>query len=308
MKKINMFLFTAWICLMPSLLMAKVRIVTTTEDLAALAREIGGGLAEVQSIAKGYQDPHFVDAKPSYLLKLKKADLFIQVGLELETGWAPALLTNARNQKILPGKPGFLDASENCEILEKPSGKVDRSMGDIHALGNPHYWLDPSNGRIIARNISRRLSGLDPGHSKDYQSNLERFESRLSEKEKEWQGLASSFKGVKAVTYHNSWPNFAKSFSIEVVNFIEPRPGVPPSPSHVRSLIGQIREEKIPLILVEPYFDVKLPQKIARETGARLVVFPSSVGSEKGIETYFDLFDRNLKLLQEALEQKGEKP
>lgn len=299
MKKIAFLLMMALAA--PSLLLAKLQVVTTTEDLAALAREVGGDDVEVTSIAKGYQDPHFVDAKPSYLLKLKKADLFIQVGLELEVAWAPALLTNARNPKILPGSAGFLDASEGCEILQKPSGRLDRSLGDIHPFGNPHYWLDPSNGRMIARNISLKLSLLDPEHAKRYQENLRGFEAKLSEKEKEWDTIASSLKGLKVITYHNSWPNFAERFGIEVAGFIEPKPGIPPSPAHIHSLINQIQSEKIPLILVEPYFDLRLPEKISRETGAKLIIFPPSVGAEKGVKTYFDLFEQTLRLLQETV-------
>lgn len=305
MRPVRALAYAALLTLAPSWLYAKVRVVTTTEDLASLAREVGGELVETTSIARGYQDPHFVEAKPSYLLKLKRAALFIQVGLELEVAWAPALLTNARNPGILPGSLGFLDASEGCDILQRPGGSVDRSLGDVHPLGNPHYWLDPGNGRLIARNIAGRLAALDAGHAKDYQANLSRFEARLAEKEREWTGLAAAFKDLKVVTYHNSWPNFAKRFGIEVVNFVEPKPGIPPSPAHIRSLMRQIRLENIPLILVEPYFDLKLPEKIAREGGAKLLVFPPSVGGEKGLGTYFDLFDHHLKLLKEALEGRG---
>lgn len=282
----------------PSFALAKINIVTTTSDLAAIAREVGGNLIEVTSIAKGYQDPHFVEAKPSYLLKLRKADLFIQVGLELEVGWAPPLLQNARNPKVLPGNRGFLDASSGCDILEK--GKVaDRSQGDVHPLGNPHYWLDPANGRIIAQTIARRLAELDPANAASYRDNLTRFEAHLTKKEKEWAQHAAKIKGTKVVTYHNSWPNFVKHFGIEVVNFIEPKPGIPPPPAHIRALIGQIRAEKIRSILVEPYFDLKLPEKIARESGAKVLVFAPSVGSHDEIKTYTDLFDHNLKLLLE---------
>lgn len=308
MQTKTLCLLAAILSFVPSLLWAKVRVVTTTEDLAALAREVGGKHVQVHAIAKGYRDPHFVEAKPSYLLKLKRADLFIQVGLELEIAWAPVLLISARNPKILPGNPGFMDASEGCEVLQVSSGRVDRSMGDVHPMGNPHYWLDPSNGRKIAGNIARKLSALDPEHTEEYERNLSRFESRLAEKEKEWDGLVSAIKGTRVVTYHNSWPNFAKRFGLEVVNFVEPRPGVPPSPSHVQSLIRQMRKEKIPLILVEPYFDTKLPAKIARDTGAKLLVFPSSVGAKKEIRTYFDLFDHNLRLLRKALRRGGETP
>jgi zinc/manganese transport system substrate-binding protein len=299
MKIKTVFLATLFCC-GPSLALAKVQVVTTTEDLAALAREVGGELIEAQTIAKGYQDPHFVQAKPSYLLKLKRADLFVQVGLELEVAWAGALLTSARNAKILPGSPGFLDASDGCDILEKPLS-VDRSMGDVHPFGNPHYWLDPSNGMVIARNIARRLSEIDPAHAGDYEANLAQFKRRLEEKTREWGMLAAPLKGLRVVTYHNSWPNFAGRFGLQVVNFVEPRPGIPPSPAHVQALEAQMKREKTPLVLIEPYFDEKLPQKIAQDTGARLIILPPSVGCEPSIKTYFDLFDHDLRLILNAL-------
>src|SRR3989338_8887525 len=240
------------LCCRPSLARAKIRIVTTTEDFAALAREVGGDLAEAQSIAKGYEDPHFVQAKPSYLLKLKGADLFVQVGLELEVAWAGALLTNSRNTGILPGNQGFLDASDGCEILEKPLS-VDRSMGDVHPLGNPHYWLDPANGLAIARNIAHRLSQIDSSHAGDYHANLLKFKKRLDEKTKEWEALSVALKSLRVLTYHNSWPNFAKRLGRGVAGFIEPRPGIPASPAHVQALETQMKREKIPLVLIEPY-------------------------------------------------------
>ena len=298
MKFLNLFVLASLFCAAP--LAAKVKVVTTTEDLAALAREVAGDTAEVGYIARGYQDPHFVEAKPSYLLKLKKAQLFIQVGLELEAGWAPALLTSARNPGILPGRPGFMDASEGCEILEKPAGGVDRSLGDVHPLGNPHYWLNPENGRLIARAIARRLSVIDPENAGKYKENLAAFETRLTAKEKDWDAAAAAFKGIKVVTYHNSWPSFAKRFGLDVVDFVEPKPGIPPSPAHIHSLIARIRAEGVSLLMVEPYFDQKLPKKVAAEAGVPLVIVPPSVGGEEGIKTYFDLFDRQLELLKKA--------
>jgi zinc/manganese transport system substrate-binding protein len=289
------------LCIAPSSGLATLRVVATTQDLAAIAREIGGDTIDVTAIAKGYQDPHFVDPKPSYLLKLREADLLVIVGLELEVGWLPPLLQNARNSRILPGNPGFLDASEGCEILQKPQGSIDRSMGDIHPFGNPHYWTDPENGRIIARRIASKLENLDSPHAAQYGQNLKRFESELTEKEKKWKELAASFNGVKVITYHNSWPNFCHAFGMVVANHVEPKPGIPPSPGHVKDLEDQIRQEKIQLLLVEPYFDEKLPQKIAHETGAKLLMFPPSVGGVSEIKTYFDLFDYDLNLLKEAL-------
>ena len=286
--------------LMPTCTFATINVVTTTSDLASLAKEVGGDWVDVKSIAKGYQDPHFVEAKPSYLLYLRRADLFIQVGLELEVAWAPSLLTNSRNPKILPGNPGFLDVSEGCEILQQSSGGVDRSQGDVHPFGNPHYWLDPENGRRMARSIADKLKSIDSSHSQDYTANLEKFETRLRQKEKEWDGLAAKLKGLRVVTYHNSWPNFAKRFNLEIVNYVEPRAGIPPSPAHLDELIRQIKTERIPFLMMEPYFDVKLPEKIARETGSKLIILAPSVGGEKGIDSYFDLFDHDLNLITNA--------
>lgn len=300
MNRLKITLASAAFLAMPALAFAKLNVVTTTSDLAAIAREVAGDQASVESLAKGYQDPHFVEAKPSYLLKLKKADLFVQVGLELEAAWAPALLTNARNRKILPGSRGFLNAHEGCEILDERI-VVDRSQGDIHPFGNPHYWLDPENGRVIAKSIAARLSELDPQRAADFQRNLAAFEKKLTDKEKEWNALAASIDGAKAVFYHDSWSNFEKRFGVVAVNFVEPKPGIPPSPAHIQSLSRQIRAEGVKVILIEPYFDPKLPEKIARDTGARMIVFPPSVGSMKDIETYTDLFDHNLKALVDAV-------
>ncbi len=299
--KLNKLFSLAVVMLVPTLVFAKPQVVTSTEDLAAIARDIGKDHIDVSAIAKGYQDPHFVDPKPSYLLKLGRADLLIIVGLELEVGWLPPLLQNARNSKILPGNPGYLDASEGCHILQKPTGAVDRSMGDVHPFGNPHYWTDPENGRVIARHVAEKLSSLDGAHAGDYTANLKQFESTLTSKEKEWNAIAASFKGVKVITYHNSWPNFAEVYGLDIVNHVEPKPGIPPSPGHVQDLIGQIKREKVPLLLIEPYFDEKLPQKIAADTGAKMLLFPPSVGGVKEIKTYFDLFDYDLNLIKKTL-------
>jgi zinc/manganese transport system substrate-binding protein len=295
------FLLLAILGLNQHRLFAALNVVTTTEDLAAITREIGKNLVTVDAIGKGYMDPHFIDAKPSFLLKLKRADLFAQVGLELEVGWAPSLLTSARNKKILPGNPGFFDASTYCGILQKTDGPIDRSMGDVHPFGNPHYWLDPQNGLAIAKGLAEKLSELDPDNATAYQTNLTQFKTMLEAKDKEWLSIMAPFKGTRVVTYHNSWPNFAEHFGIHVVNFIEPRPGIPPTPKHIQELIRQMKSEKITVLLIEPYFDTKLPQKIANDTGATLLIFDPSVGAEPSIKTYFDLFDHDIALLRDAL-------
>src|SRR5947208_859988 len=211
---------------------AKLRVVSTLQDFASLAATIGGDRVDTLALAKGYQDPHFVDAKPSFVLQLSRADLLIVAGLELEIGYLPPLLDQSRNDKIRPGSPGYLDASVGCDILQRPTQQVTRAMGDVHPYGNPHYWTDPENGRVIARAIAAKLSQLDAAGAATYQKNLAAFEAKLSAKEKEWKAKMAPFAGTRIVTFHDSWPNFAKAFNLNIVGHVEPKPGIPPTPSH----------------------------------------------------------------------------
>jgi len=280
---------------------AKVRIVSTLDDFASIAGAVGGDRVETDALAKGYQDPHFVDAKPSFILKLSRADLLIAAGLELEIGYVPPLVDQCRNEKIRPGNPGYLDASTGCDILQRPTGQVTRAMGDVHPFGNPHYWLDPENGRVIARAIGAKLSELDPEGKPVYEKNLAAFESKLTAKDKEWLAKMAPFAGAKIVTFHNSWPNFAKHFNLVVAGHVEPKPGIPPTPSHTLEIINLIGSEKIRAILIEPYFDLKTPKYIATKTGATVLVFYPSVGGTPEIKDYFALFDHDIDLLARAL-------
>ncbi|MGZ4822717.1 MAG: metal ABC transporter substrate-binding protein [Terriglobales bacterium] len=278
----------------------KLNVVTSTTDLAALAQEVGGDRINVESIAKGYQDPHFVEAKPSFLLKLRNADLLISVGLQLEIGWLPPLITQSGNPRVQVGAPGYLDASQFAEILEIPTGQVTRAMGDVHPLGNPHYWLNPDNGRRVAKGIAGKLGELDPQDSSYFQQRLADFDKRLTAAEKNWDDQMGPFRGRKVVTYHNSWTNFSKRFGLNVVGYIEPRPGIPPTPQHTLELIQMMKRDNVKLVLVEPYFDLKTPNSIGRETGAQVLVLLPSVGGEKGIDNYFKLFDYDIGLLTKA--------
>lgn len=289
--------------IMPQLAAAKkLNVVTSTTDLAAFAQEVGGDKINVDSIAKGYQDPHFVEAKPSFLLKLRNADLLVSVGLDLEIGWLPPLITQSGNGRIQQGANGYLDASQFAEILEIPQGKVTRAEGDVHPLGNPHYWLDPDNGRRVARGIAGKLGELDPANSAYFQQRFADFDRRLSEAEKRWDAEMASYRGRKVVTYHRSWPNFAKHFGLDVVGYIEPRPGIPPTPSHTIDLINLMKRENVKVMLIEPYFDLRTPNNIASQTGAKVLVMTPSVAGEKGTEDYFKLFDYDLALLKQAFD------
>jgi len=280
----------------------KLQIITATTDLAALAQEVGGDKIEVESIARGYQDPHFVDAKPSFLLKLKRADLLIVVGLELEIGWLPPLITQSTNPKIQVGAPGYFDASRFAKILEIPTGVVTRAEGDVHPLGNPHYWLDPENGLRIAKGIADKLSQMRPDDASYFGQRYSDFEQRLKQADQKWLADMKPYAGRKIVTYHRSWPNFAEHFNLNVVGYVEPRPGIPPSPQHTVELIRQMKQENVKVIVVEPYFDLKTPNAVARETGGQVLVLPPSVGGEKEITDYFRLFDYDISKLKQAFD------
>lgn len=300
-----LFTLAAW----PVRSAAAVRVITSLQDFASIADSVGGKRIETFSLAKGYQDPHFVEPKPSFILKLSRADLLIVAGLDLEIGYLPPMLDQSRNAKIRPGSTGFLDASVGCDILERPVGVVTRAMGDVHPFGNPHYWLDPGNGRVIARAIAAKLSALDPSGASEFRANLASFEAKLSEGEKRWDAALQPFAGTEVVTYHNSWPNFLKRFRVKAAGFIEPKPGIPPSPSHTVELINLMIARKVPLILMEPYFDERSPRAVAQKTGAILLRFIPSVGGAPQVKDYLSLFDYDVRLLAEALAaRKGQRP
>jgi zinc/manganese transport system substrate-binding protein len=302
MKRLSLLLALLIAAAAPAL--AKVQVVSSLQDFSSIAQSIGGERVETFALAKGYQDPHFVDAKPSFILKLSRADVLIVAGLELEIGYLPPLIDQARNDKIKPGSPGYLDASIGCDILQRPTTQVTRAMGDVHPYGNPHYWTDPNNGRVIAKSIAAKLSEIDPAGRATYEKNLAAFDAKLAEKDKEWLAKMAPFAGTKIVTFHDSWPNFAKHFKLEVAGHVEPKPGIPPSPSHTLEIINLITAQKIPIILVEPYFDTKTPNFIASKTGAAVVMFFPSVGGKPEIKDYFALFDYDIDAFVNSMKAK----
>jgi zinc/manganese transport system substrate-binding protein len=284
---------------------AALRVVATTQDLEAIVKEVAGDKVETESLAKGYQDPHFVEAKPSFILRLNKADLLVVVGRELEIGWLPPLITQARNPKIQPGAQGYFDASLTAKILDLPTGQITRAMGDVHPQGNPHYWLDADNGRRIAKAVQAKLSELDSANAAVYAQREADFERRLGEAEQRWKATMAAYKGLKVVTYHRSWPNFADAFGLDVIGYVEPKPGIPPSPSHSLDLIQQMKKDNVKIIIVEPYFDPKTPNSIAAQTGAQVVTLAPSVGGEKEVTDYFKLFDYDIAKLVAAIKATG---
>jgi zinc/manganese transport system substrate-binding protein len=286
---------------------SKLTVVTTTEDLASIGREVGGDHISIESLARGYQDPHFVEAKPSFILKLQKADLLVAVGRELEIGWLPPLIQQSRNSKVQPGSPGYLDASLGATILEIPTGTITRAMGDVHPQGNPHYWMDPENGKRIGKEFADKLSEIRPNDRAYFQQRLADFTSRLDAAEKRWLAQMAPYKGTKVVTYHRSFPNFAERFGLDIIGYVEPKPGIPPTPQHTLDLINEMKRQNVKVILVEPYFDLKTPNAIGRDTGAQVLVMPPSVGGTKQVTDYFTLFDYDINLLVEAIKKAGAK-
>jgi len=284
---------------------AKVKVVTTIPDFGSIAKEIGGDKIEVKSIVKGYQDPHFVDAKPNYILWLNKADLLIYNGLGLEAGWLPVLITGARNSKISsPDSTGHLNVSGLIpNLLEVPTDKVDRSMGDVHAGGNSHYILDPRNGIPIAVGIADRLKTIDPENSNVYEQNLQAFTLKLKEQIKAWEEKLKHFKGTNLVTYHKSWVYFTSWAGLNEVGYIEPKPGIPPSPSHIAGLVKQMRDTDLQLILSESFYPQKTARLVADKTGAKLLVLPTMVDRDNGVLTYYDLFEKIIDEISKALKK-----
>ena len=307
MRKFILALVAAAVLLTSVNASAAIKVITTTEDLAALVAEIGGDKVTVESLARGYQDPHFVEAKPSFILKLHSADLLVVVGRELEIAWLPPLITQSRNAAIQPGARGYLDASQTVRILDIPTGQITRAMGDVHPSGNPHYWLDPNNGRLMAKAVQNKLSEMSRGDAAYFAQRYDDFDKRLADAEKRWKAAMAPYKGLKVVTYHRSWPNFADAFGLDVIGYVEPKPGIPPSPAHTLDLQQEMKQKNVKILLVEPYFDLKTPNAIGRDTGARVLVMPPSVGGVKDVTNYIQLFDYDINLLVSTIKQTGTK-
>jgi len=313
----------------------KLRVVTTTTDLAAIARYIGGDRAEVHAILTGREDPHHVAPKPSYMLLAHQADLWIRVGMELEIGYENPILQGARNPKILPGSLGHLDASQGVLRLDVPTQRISRSMGDIHPEGNPHYLLDPLNGRIVAQTIAKRMATLRPADASYFLRRLQMFRRELDErmfgtnlvqavggpklwvlllrnqldsflaqpahpKLGGWLAAMRPYRGEKVITYHRSWIYFLNRFELVEVGEVEPKPGIPPTPSHLAELIQRIQTEHISVLLQSPYYSQNAAKLLRRKTGIQVVVATMFPGGEPQVQTYFDVFDNLVHKLSQA--------
>jgi zinc/manganese transport system substrate-binding protein len=284
-------------------LAAKLRVVATTPDLASIAREVGGKAVDVTALGKPTEDQHFVDAKPSHIVTLNRADVLIEGGAELELGWLPPILENSRNAKIAAGAPGRIVASQGIKLLEVPT-TFDRAKGDVHALGNPHYLIDPVNVKIVAREIADHLAQIDPRSAAQYQANLAAFNAKVDAKLAEWQKQLAPFKGAKIVTYHRDFVYLAQRFNLEVLETLEPKPGIAPSPSHLAKVISAMKAANARVILVQPYQNRRTAETVARQTGAVVLDIPQQPGARPNTPTYFDMMDYLVSTLAAGLRGK----
>ena len=280
---------------------AQLKVVTSTTDLYDIAKAVGGNRITATHIGEGYQDPHFVEAKPSFVLQLRNADVWAFVGLDLEIGWMPLLLQGARNPKLQPGQPGYVDVSRVIPVLDMARGNVDRSQGDVHPLGNPHYWLDPANARRIAKLFRETFSQLDAKNATTYEANEKAFTERLDAAERSWQADLARIKGQPVVAWHTSWRYFANYNGMNIVGFMEPKPGVPPSPSHLAGLVQTMKQTGAKVIVMEPFYDRKMADFVASKTGAKVLILPPSVGGTKGLDDYIKLMTNDIHQLAAAL-------
>ena len=279
---------------------AQLRVVATTPDLASLAREIGGARVSVVALAKPTEDPHHVDAKPSHIVTLNRADALIEGGAELELGWLPPLLENSRNARIASGAPGRIVASEGVTMLEIPTS-FDRSKGDIHSLGNPHILIDPVNVKIIARNIADHFAQIDPKSAATYRDNLAKFNTKVDAKLADWQKQLAPYRGAGIVTYHKDFGYLAQRFGLNVVETLEPKPGISPSPAHLAQVIRKMRATNAKVILVQPYQSRRTAETVARQTGAVVLDATQQPGGRGETATYFDMMDNLVNSLADAL-------
>jgi zinc/manganese transport system substrate-binding protein len=302
-RRLSLLLVAGLTALAPHLAQAQLKVVTSTTDLYDIATAVGGDKISATHIGQGYQDPHFIDAKPSFVLQLRNADVWAFVGLDLEIGWMPLLLDGARNPKIRSGGSGYVDASKAIRILDTPQGNVDRSMGDVHPLGNPHYWLDPENGRRIARMFKAKFAQLDPKNEDTYERNEKAFEARLNAAEKGWAADLATIRGKPVVAWHTSWRYFAEYNGMNIVAFVEPKPGVPPSPSHLYTVIQTVKKTGAKVIVMEPFYDRKVADLIAKQTGATVLILPPSVGGLRGapVNDYISLMKYDVSRLAAAV-------
>ncbi len=291
-------LLLSWTLTLPAF--ADLKVATSLSDLASVAEAVGGKHVSVISLCKGYEDPHFVPAKPSLMKAIQDADIFVSVGLELDGGWLPLVIPGSRNPKIQPGSKGFVDASEGISVLDKPVGTVSRAEGDIHPLGNPHYYADPMNLTIVADHLADVFSDLDPANAADYSANAKDFDGRMEKELKKWEKELKPYKGSPVVTYHENFKYFTKRFGLKDFGTVEPKPGIPPSPRYLDETAAAMKEAGVKVVLYQPYYDADTAQQLARKAGATAYLIPNEVGGVDEAKDVFSKFDYIVSTLAKA--------
>jgi zinc/manganese transport system substrate-binding protein len=305
MKRISLWLIVAFLALMLAIAPSaarKVRVVATTNDMKWAVEQIGGKNVEVVALMHPLQNPHTVQPRPSFIVQLNRADLLVRIGLDYEETWLPPLVEESRNPKIRRGGVGDVDTSIGIPLLEIPQGRVTREQGEVHIFGNPHYWLDPENMKIIARNIAEGLKRVDPANADEYERNLRRLERLMDDLLDETLKLAAPLRGEKFVAYHTTWSYLANRYGFRIIGYLEPKPGIPPSASHLADLIVRMRQEKVKVIIKEPFYENRTPNMVAQRTGAKVVEICPTVGGEPGTETYPKLLRHILTKLVNAVQ------
>lgn len=279
----------------------RFRVVTSTPDLASVVEAVGGDRVSVTSLARGTEDPHAVVPRPSFPIILRQADLLVEGGAELEHGWLPQAIRSSRNTRILPGRIGHVSAAQDVELIDAPLGPIDRTQGHVHAAGNPHFMLDPVNAGIVAGTVANRLKRIDPDHAETYDKNLATFVAKVDARLEDWTRRLEPYRGTKVVAYHENFDYFARRFGFEIVGEIEPQPGAEPTPRHIAGLLRLMLEQEVPMIWIETYRSRRTADRIAGETGAKVIVFPEMVRGVPEIDDYFDLIEYNVSQIEEAM-------
>jgi ABC-type Zn uptake system ZnuABC Zn-binding protein ZnuA len=300
--RITLALGLGWLAAAPAY--ADLKVATSLTDLASVAQFVGGKHVTAQSLCRGYEDPHFVPAKPSLMKAIQHADVFISTGLELDTGWLPLVLPGSRNPSIQQGAKGFVDASEGVTVLEKPTGTVSRAEGDIHPLGNPHYYLDPKALEVVAGHLAEVFSRLDPPNAADYAANAKQFDEKIEASLEKWEKELEPYKGALVVPYHKNFVYFAERFGLKLFGTVEPKPGIPPSPHYISDLAERMKKEGVKVVLYQPYYNADASNQVAKLVGGVAVEVPTEVGGVPGTDDVFSKFDVMVSSIAGALSGK----
>lgn len=300
----SLFLIVAGLLAVAAPAFADLKVATSLTDLASVAQFVGGKHVTAQSLCRGFEDPHFVPAKPSLMKSIQHADVYVSTGLELDNGWLPVVLPGSRNPKIQHGTKGFVDASDGVTVLEKPTGTVSRAEGDVHPLGNPHYYLDPKALEVVADHLADVFSGLDPANAADYAANAKAFDQRMETSLAKWQQDMAPYKGASIVTFHKNFVYFADRFGLNLFGTVEPKPGIPPNPRYLNDLAERMKKEGVKVVVYQPYYNGDASNQLAKMAGGTAVEVATEAGGTPGTDDVFSKFDKMVSSLSGALSGK----